>query len=124
MIQPLLLLVTLASSPALAGDPPTPPGGYQVPADLKIAPPQGVDPTKRSQEWVTVASVAGDKARRADLYAALGALAGGELHVVFTNGAGMKVHLEGCATTGLVVTRPDGARAIYPFEQVEWVRAP
>lgn len=124
MTRPVLMLLTLMSSPALAGDPPTPPGGYQVPADLQIAPPQGVDPAKRSQEWVSVASVAGDKARRPDLYAALGALAGGGLHIVFTNGAGMKVLFEGCATTGLVVTRPDGARAIYPFEQVEWVRAP
>ena len=124
MLRPLLLLVTFASAPALAGNPPTPPGGYQVPADLKIAPPPGVAPATRSQEWVDVASVAGDKAKRADLYAALGALAGGDLHIVFTNGAGMKGKFEGCATTGLVVTRPDGARAIYPFEQVEWVRAP
>ncbi len=120
----LVVALALASSTALAGNPPVPPGGYQVPADLKIAPPVGVDLSKRSKEWVTVAAVAADKRKMTDLYASLNALAGGAVHIVFRNGAGMKVLLEGCATTGLVVTRPDGARAIYPFDQVEWVRAP
>ena len=55
--------------------------------------------------------------------ASLQRISGGDVHVVFRNGGSVRTLLEGVATTGVVCRHADGTRVIYPFEQVEWVRA-
>ena len=119
-----LLLAAAAPRAAAAQEryvPPTPPGGFLAPDDLQVAPPEGVDPAKRPADWVSVAAV--PEAKRTDLYAKLTPLAGGPVHVIFRNGASVKVELQGCATTGIVTKNDAGQRIIYEFSSVEWVRA-
>jgi len=99
---------------------PAPPAGYVAPGNLSLAapPPAG---SERPTDWIGVGGWPADD--RTSLYGKLHGLSGGNVHVVFWNGAGFSAHLEGCATTGMVVKLADGGRQIFPFEQIEWVRA-
>ena len=100
-----------------SGKAPAPPAGVMAPDDLKVAPEAPL--RDRPTEWV--ATVGADDS--AQLYADLNALAGGAVHIIFRSGASVRVHLEGCATTGVVIRQASGARVIYDYGLIEWVRA-
>lgn len=117
----LVLPPPVFQSAQLRYAPPTPPGGYLAPAELQVAPPATSDPAKRPTEWVGVSAV--PESDRASLYAALAPLAGGLVHVVFRDGASVKVALEGCATTGIVTQNSQAQRIIYEYASIEWIRA-
>lgn len=98
-----------------------PPGGFLAPADLAVGPATLPDAQQRLGDWITVRGT--PEAERVPMYGTIDRLAGGLVHVVFANGAGVKVHLEGAANIGIVVRNAEGTRIIYPYDEVEWVRA-
>lgn len=109
-----------AAKPVGPDQPPTPPGGYVAPEGLDLGAANLADPSGRPQDWVTVGSAFSKNPDA--VYAGLRKIAGGDVRIVFRNGSSIRTHLEGCATTGLVVKHPNGPRVIYPYNEVEWVR--